>query len=356
MWGGESVSVSVSVCKSVTVSGPRAARRGTVLCWLQPPCHSPWTPLTTYTPALKFAVPVVTHAARLLLLVTAAAPAGDTHLHTAGSALAAAAAAAGQLRRGAPPGLNSGGPGSSPAAAAAAARAAAVLEAMSAQGAAALAASMPLASIGSWTGGSNDSASAAQRRPENSLTAAAAAASTTTTTPTPAAAGDQGAALGPSEPLPVLGLCWLDSDALALVCRQGYSSLLLVLGISSGPHPPAISNSSNSSSSNRHGTADRAPVLTLSVLEQVEWMDQPVSREWGTDSGRGGGGASSTAQQWGMDCGGTVMGCGPRAYLLGSEGGLFCGRIMAWSERLKTLQVCRRLLAVVCRSGAANQR
>jgi hypothetical protein len=26
-------------------------------------------------------------------------------------------------------------------------------------------------------------------------------------------------------------------------------------------------------------------------------------------------------------------------YLLGQQGGLFCGRLMPWSERLKTLQV-----------------
>jgi hypothetical protein len=73
----------------------------------------------------------------------------------------------------------------------------------------------------------------------------------------------------------------------------------------------------------------------------VEWMDHPVDRGWGS-AGVGAGGLSA----WGADCGGSVVGSGARCYLLGQQGGLFCGRLMPCSERLKTLQVrdtCGRL-------------
>ncbi len=39
-----------------------------------------------------------------------------------------------------------------------------------------------------------------------------------------------------------------------------------------------------------------------------------------------------------VDCGAAVAGLGPRLYLLGSEG-LYCARLLTWSERLRTLQV-----------------
>jgi hypothetical protein len=46
-------------------------------------------------------------------------------------------------------------------------------------------------------------------------------------------------------------------------------------------------------------------------------------------------------------------------YLLGQQGGVFCGRLMPWSERLKTLQVGFkgvadwRQAAAVCGDGAS---
>lgn len=137
--------------------------------------------------------------------------------------------------------------------------------------------------------------------------------------------------MGPREPLPILGVHWLDADALAVVCDQGFSSLLLVLGLSS---------SSGSGSDRGSAVAPQQPQalltsqLSLGVYEQVEWMDQPVDRAWGKP-GVGAGGLTA----WGADCGGSVIGSGARMYLLGQQGGLFCGRLMPWSERLKTLQV-----------------
>jgi hypothetical protein len=133
--------------------------------------------------------------------------------------------------------------------------------------------------------------------------------------------------MGPAEPLPILGVHWLDTDALAVVCTQGYSSLLLVLGLS-------WSSDSSGSGQQRQQHAGLGSPATLRVHEQVEWMDQPVDRSWGS-AGVGAGGLTA----WGTDCGGSVVGSGARVYLLGQQGGLFCGRLMPWSERLKTLQV-----------------
>ena len=107
-------------------------------------------------------------------------------------------------------------------------------------------------------------------------------------------ASDPGSDVGPVEPLPIKGLHWLDHDALAVVAHQGLSTLLLVLD--SG----------------------------LYVREQVEWMDQPLPAH-----GAGGGVGGS--------CANSIVGLGPRLYLLGGLG-LMCGRLLPWSERLKTLQ------------------
>jgi hypothetical protein len=126
--------------------------------------------------------------------------------------------------------------------------------------------------------------------------------------------------LGPSEPLPILGVHWLDADAVAVVCQQGFSSLLLVLGFTSA----ASSGSSGRNKQQQQGAR------VLRVQEQVEWMDQPVDRQWALTGG---------LATWGADCHVTVVGAGPRMYLLGQQGGVFCGRLMPWSERLKTLQV-----------------
>jgi hypothetical protein len=137
--------------------------------------------------------------------------------------------------------------------------------------------------------------------------------------------------MGPSEPIPILGVHWLDADALAVVCQQGFSSLLLVLGLSS-----SSSSSSATQQQQQQAAAGFSRPASLRVYEQVEWMDQPVDRGWGS-AGVGAGGLSA----WGADCGGSVVGSGARCYLLGQQGGLFCGRLMPWSERLKTLQVSR---------------
>lgn len=40
------------------------------------------------------------------------------------------------------------------------------------------------------------------------------------------------------------------------------------------------------------------------------------------------------------DCCASVAGAGPRLLMLGVQGGLFAARLMTWSERLRTLQVC----------------
>lgn len=102
--------------------------------------------------------------------------------------------------------------------------------------------------------------------------------------------------------------------------------MLLVLGLRS--------SSSSGDSSEQQRQSGSCPPATLQVYEQVEWMDQPVDRSWGS-AGAGAGGLTA----WGGDCGGSVVGSGARMYLLGQQGGLFCGRLMPWSERLKTLQV-----------------
>lgn len=128
--------------------------------------------------------------------------------------------------------------------------------------------------------------------------------------------------LGPTEPIPILGAHWLDADAVAVLCQQGFSSLLLVLGYHT--IPTLSTNSQNSKHSSGSSTA------VIRVQEQVEWMDQPVDRQWAVSGG---------LAAWGMDCQGSVVGVGPRVYLLGQQGGVFCGRLMPWSERLKTLQV-----------------
>jgi len=182
----------------------------------------------------------------------------------ASASLAAAVAAGQQLRRGA------AAAGSRVAAARAAA---AVLESLTPSAAAEIASQFPLSISGSWSGGSGTGSSSSS----------------------------SSTVLGPSEPLPILGVHWLDADALAILCQQGFSSLLLILN-----------------------------AKTLRVLEQVELMDQPVDREWGLNGG---------LAAWGLDCSPSVVGVGPRVYLLGQQGGVFCGRLMPWSERLKTLQV-----------------
>jgi hypothetical protein len=148
--------------------------------------------------------------------------------------------------------------------------------------------------------------------------------------------------MGPPEPLPILGVHWLDADAVAVVCDQGFSSLLLVLGLSSSG-----SGGSAGQQQPKQQSGSRA-LATLQVYEQVEWMDQPVDRSWGS-AGAGAGGLTA----WGADCGGSVVGSGARMYLLGQQGGLFCGRLMPWSERLKTLQVGRR--ACSCASVCTKQ-
>lgn len=140
--------------------------------------------------------------------------------------------------------------------------------------------------------------------------------------------------MGPTEPLPILGLHWLDADAVAVVCNQGFSSLLLVLGLSQSRGTGGSSEDARGGKQQQAAAAGFSPSASLRVYEQVEWMDQPVDRDWGS-AGVGAGGLTA----WGADCGGSVVGSGARMYLLGQQGGLFCGRLMPWSERLKTLQV-----------------
>ncbi len=155
-------------------------------------------------------------------------------------------------------------------------------EALTPQTASQLTTYFPLAIAGMWTGAEQHN---------------------TANPPTPGAAGTAATANGHAtsapgfslEPQPILGLHWLDQDALLVVQQQGLSTQLLVLDAS------------------------------LSIREQVEWMDAPVNR--GLVSGA-------------ADCGAALAGLGPRVYLLGAQG-VFCGRLMAWSERLKTLQVGR---------------
>eukprot|EP00775_Hariotina_reticulata_P011041 gene11041-11196_t len=111
----------------------------------------------------------------------------------------------------------------------------------------------------------------------------------------------QGSAGGSTPPpSPKWGLPAGADEAAWKTVFEGFSSLLLILN-----------------------------AKTLRVQEQVELMDQPVDREWGLNGG---------LAAWGQDCSPSVVGVGPRVYLLGQQGGVFCGRLMPWSERLKTLQ------------------
>lgn len=180
------------------------------------------------------------------------------------------------------------------------------LDGLTPEVAVAVASQFPLSTTASWVGG--------QQQTTGQEAAAAAAAHDLQ---------QHQLQMGPSEPLPILGVHWLDSDTLAVVCHQGFSSLLLVLGLST-----------SSSTSRLPRQPGFSPPASLRVYEQVEWMDHPVDRGWGS-AGVGAGGLTS----WGADCGGSVVGCGARMYLLGQQGGVFCGRLMPWSERLKTLQV-----------------
>jgi hypothetical protein len=59
------------------------------------------------------------------------------------------------------------------------------------------------------------------------------------------------------------------------------------------------------------------------VREQLQLLDPPLLLEQAPGVG---------------GCGASVVGLGPRVYLL-TSGGLSWGRLMQWSERLKTLQV-----------------
>lgn len=113
----------------------------------------------------------------------------------------------------------------------------------------------------------------------------------------------------------------MDADAVAVVCQQGFSTLLLVLGFTT-----------SSSRHDKQQQQQQGAQRVLRVQEQVEWMDQPVDRQWALAGG---------LAAWGADCCCSVVGGGPRLYLLGQAGGVFCARLMPWSERLKTLQVRR---------------
>jgi hypothetical protein len=220
------------------------------------------------------------------------------------NALAAAAAAAGQLRRGAAGSFSTSR---------AAQRAQLALETLNPTTAAQIAGHFPLSISATWSGGTpaGFAAGGAAGHREGLGSGEGSAGFS------PAAAAEP--LLGPTEPLPILGVHWLDADAVAIVCQQGFSSLLLVLGfghshVSKTPHSGADTNTQR----------------RLRVQEQVEWMDQPVDRQWGLTGG---------LAAWGSDCHVSVVGAGPRMYLLGQQGGVFCGRLMPWSERLKTLQV-----------------
>ncbi|WIA09423.1 hypothetical protein OEZ85_008828 [Tetradesmus obliquus] len=224
------------------------------------------------------------------------------------NALAAAAAAAGQLRR--------GGPGSFTTSRAAQ-RAQQALESLNPAAAAQVAGHFPLSISATWSG--STPAGQAEGTGQGSGSGGGLGGN-------PAAAEPL---LGPTEPLPILGVHWLDADAVAVVCQQGFSTLLLVLGFTS---------SSSSSSSSRHDNKQQqqqqqGAQRVLRVQEQVEWMDQPVDRQWALAGG---------LAAWGADCCCSVVGGGPRLYLLGQAGGVFCARLMPWSERLKTLQDVRK--------------
>lgn len=65
--------------------------------------------------------------------------------------------------------------------------------------------------------------------------------------------------------------------------------------------------------------------LAPQVKEQLQLLDPPLLLEQAPGVG---------------GCGASVVGLGPRVYLLASQG-LSWGRLMPWSERLKTLQVRR---------------
>lgn len=192
------------------------------------------------------------------------------------------------------------------------------LDSLSPDVAISVATQFPLSTCASWTGGQQTQGTAGQGEGQEGLGTAALQ-----------DLQQHQLHMGPAEPLPILGVHWLDADALAVVCNQGYSSLLLVLGLSSS----SSSDGSGSGQQQQQHAGFSLPA-TLRVYEQVEWMDQPVDRSWG-NAGVGAGGLTA----WGTDCGGSVVGSGARMYLLGQQGGLFCGRLMPWSERLKTLQV-----------------
>lgn len=195
----------------------------------------------------------------------------------------------------------------------------------------AVATQFPLSTCASWAGG--------QQQPQQQPLGVAAGAVGSQQQGGSAAAAQQDLQqhqllMGPTEPLPILGVHWLDADACAVVCNQGYSSLLVVLGFSGGVGGGGdLGHKQQQQQHQQDGGGLSAPAA-LRVYEQVEWMDQSVDRGWGS-AGSGAGGLSA----WGADCGGSVVGSGARMYLLGQQGGLFCGRLMPWSERLKTLQV-----------------
>lgn len=242
---------------------------------------------------------------RCLLLAALEAPA------TAATALAAAA---GQLRRGSATSLS---------ASRAAQKAQQTLEALNPTTAAQIAGCFPLSITGTWAGGSQQNQlSQPNHSPRTSSQPQHSDGNSSSSRET-SSSDSMTSKLIPG-PLPILGAHWLDADAIAVVCQQGYSSLLLVLGYS-----PTTADDHT-----RSGAHSQGSTATLRLQEQVEWMDQPVDRQWAVSGG---------LAAWGVDCQGTVMGVGPRVYLLGQAGGVFCGRLMPWSERLKTLQVCTHL-------------
>jgi len=83
----------------------------------------------------------------------------------------------------------------------------AALEALTPAVATQLTGLFPLSIVGMWKPGSSRSGKRGQQQ----------------------SSGQSQPRLGPDEPLPVLGLHWLDQDVLAAVCQQGLSAVLLVL-------------------------------------------------------------------------------------------------------------------------------
>ncbi|WIA29507.1 hypothetical protein OEZ86_012008 [Tetradesmus obliquus] len=218
------------------------------------------------------------------------------------NALAAAAAAAGQLRR--------GGPGSFTTSRAAQ-RAQQALESLNPAAAAQVAGHFPLSISATWSG--STPAGQAEGSGQGSGSGGGLGGNPDAAEPL----------LGLTEPLPILGVHWLDADAVAVVCQQGFSTLLLVLGFTT----------SSSRHDKQQQQQQQGAQRVLRVQEQVEWMDQPVDRQWALAGG---------LAAWGADCCCSVVGGGPRLYLLGQAGGVFCARLMPWSERLKTLQDVRK--------------